>query len=146
MEFTDCADLTVIFSGGTDYAPDFARQGYRDPSIDPQPLSRSKVAAAAGRDSVVLRNTHVADYRGLFGTMAVSLGTSTKAQQQAEQVDSASGPLPGRCRTLTLSWRRPTCRYGRYLMICGSRDGLPMGLQGAWIRHQRARLDGRLPH
>jgi alpha-L-fucosidase 2 len=24
-------------------------------------------------------------------------------------------------------------QYGRYLMICGSRDGLPMGLQGAWI-------------
>ena len=49
VEFTDCADLTVIFSGGTDYAPDFA-QNYRDPSIDPQPLSRSKVAAAAGLD------------------------------------------------------------------------------------------------
>jgi len=25
IEFTDCADLTVVLSGGTDYVPDFAR-------------------------------------------------------------------------------------------------------------------------
>lgn len=131
VEFTDCGDLTVIFSGGTDYVPDFA-QGYRDPSIDPQPLSRSKVEAAAGLDPAVLRNTHVADYRGLFDTMAVSLGTSTKTQRQADtwtrlRARSQAGAVPD--PELEASY----LQYGRYLMICGSRDGLPMGLQGAWI-------------
>jgi alpha-L-fucosidase 2 len=131
LQFTNCADLTVIFSGGTDYVPDFAKN-YRDPSIDPQPLSRTKVAAAAGHDAAVLRNTHVADYRSLYGTMAVSLGTSSKAQRQLDtwarlKARFKPGAVPD--PELEASY----LQYGRYLMICGSRGGLPMGLQGAWI-------------
>ncbi|MFE4663759.1 glycoside hydrolase N-terminal domain-containing protein [Streptomyces sp. NPDC056716] len=131
LEFTDCADLTVVFSGGTDYAPDFA-QNYRDPSIDPQPLARSKATAAAALAAGVLRRTHVADYRALFSTMEISLGTSTEAQRSSDtwsrlhtRAGSGAAPDP----ELEASY----LQYGRYLMICGSRDGLPMGLQGSWI-------------
>lgn len=131
VEFTGCADLTIIFSGGTDYSPDFAKN-YRDPAIDPQPLARTKVTAAAALDPAVLRNTHVADYRRLFDTMAVSLGTSTAAQKQADtwarlKARFAPGAVPD--PELEAAY----LQYGRYLMICGSRDGLPMGLQGSWI-------------
>ena len=131
VEFTGCSDLTVIFSGGTDYVPDFGKF-YRDPSIDPQPLSRSKVAAAAGHAAAVLRNTHVADYRALYGTMAVSLGTSSKAQRQLDTWTRLQARFrPGAVADPELE--ASYLQYGRYLMICGSRDGLPMGLQGAWI-------------
>lgn len=42
IDFSGCTDLTVVVSGGTDYAPD-PRTQYRDPSVDPgiSPAPRS---------------------------------------------------------------------------------------------------------
>ncbi|WP_127360492.1 glycoside hydrolase family 95 protein [Actinacidiphila soli] len=131
VDFTGCADLTVIFSGGTDYSPDFSR-GYRDPSVDPQALAREKVSAAARHAPDSLRNTHIADYRRLFDAMTLSLGTSTKQQRQLDtwtrlQARAQDGAAPD--PELEASY----LQFGRYLMICGSRDSLPMGLQASWI-------------
>ncbi|WP_406357264.1 glycosyl hydrolase family 95 catalytic domain-containing protein [Streptomyces sp. NBC_00658] len=131
VDFTGCGDLTVIFSGGTDYAPDFA-QGYRDPSVDPQALAREKVRTAAAQAPGSLAATHIADYRNLFDAMTLSLGTSTEQQRQLDtwtrlQTRAQDGAAPD--PELEASY----LQFGRYLMICGSRDSLPMGLQGAWI-------------
>ena len=130
-DFTGCADLTVIFSGGTDYSADFA-SGYRDLSVDPQALARQKVRAAARHAPDRLGDTHIADYRHLFDAMTLSLGTSTDEQRgldtwtrlQARAEDGAA-PDP--------ELEAAYLQFGRYLMICGSRDSVPMGLQAAWI-------------
>jgi alpha-L-fucosidase 2 len=131
IEFTDCADLTVIFSGGTDYVPDFARN-FRDPSIDPQSLATAKAGAAARHAATVLRNTHVADYRGRFDEMTLSLGTSTTAQRQTDtwtRLQNRSQPGAAPDPELEASY----LQFGRYLMICGSRNSVPMGLQASWL-------------
>ncbi len=129
--FTNCADLTVVFSGGTDYVPDFAKE-YRDLSIDPQSLASTKATAAGRLAATVLRNTHIADYRQLFDRMTLSLGTSTTAQQQTDtwtRLQNRSRPGAAPDPELEASY----LQFGRYLMICGSRDSVPMGLQASWL-------------
>lgn len=130
ISFTGCEGLTVVVSGGTNYRPDAATH-YRDPSLDPRRLARSKVLAAAAHSPGTLLRTHVADHRALFESMDISLGTSSPAQCELD------------------TWERITARardgvpdpeleaaylqFGRYLMISGSRDSLPLGLQGLWL-------------
>ncbi|ELP69814.1 glycosyl hydrolase family 95 catalytic domain-containing protein [Streptomyces turgidiscabies] len=130
ISFRDCVSLTVIVTGGTDYAPD-ATAGYRDPSLDPRKLARAKVLDAAEHSAATLLHTHVADHRRLFERMDVSLGTSTALQRgmdtweriRARHTDDTPDP------ELEASY----LQFGRYLMIAGSRGSLPLNLQGLWL-------------
>jgi alpha-L-fucosidase 2 len=130
LSFTGCAELTVVISGGTNYRPD-PTTGYLDPGLDTLALARRKAAAAVGTPGVRLVQTHVADYHRLFEQFGVSLGTSTAAQREldtwARLTARASTDTPD--PELEASY----LQFGRYLMICGSRDHLPMGLQGPWL-------------
>ncbi|NEC88791.1 glycoside hydrolase N-terminal domain-containing protein [Streptomyces sp. SID12501] len=135
ISFRNCESVTVIVTGGTDYAPDAAKD-YRDPSLDPRKLARTKVLDAAGHSATTLLHTHVADHRRLFERMNVSLGTSTELQRgmdtwerlRARHADDTPDP------ELEASY----LQFGRYLMIAGSRGSLPLNLQGLW-------LDGNAP-
>ncbi|WP_427917775.1 glycosyl hydrolase family 95 catalytic domain-containing protein [Streptomyces sp. cg40] len=130
VAFSGCKDVTVVLSGGTNYAPNSAAH-YRDPSLDPQRLARTKVAAAAKHTAATLLHTHVADHGALFGQLGISLGTSSADQRaldtweriQARARDGVPDP------ELEASY----LQFGRYLMIAGSRGSLPMGLQGNWL-------------
>ncbi|WP_089102683.1 glycosyl hydrolase family 95 catalytic domain-containing protein [Streptomyces hyaluromycini] len=130
ITFTDCRELTVVLSGGTDYAPDAAAD-YRDPSVNPVALARTKVKAAARHSADSLLRTHAADHRALFGQFDLSLGTSTADQRELDtwariQARADTGnPDP--------ELEAAYAQFGRYLMIAGSRDSLPMGLQGIWL-------------
>ncbi|MEU5998760.1 glycoside hydrolase family 95 protein [Streptomyces sp. NPDC047197] len=125
-----CKELTVVVSGGTNYAPD-AAAGYRDPTLDPQRLARTKVLAAARHSATTLLHSHVADQRRLFERMGVSLGTSSRTQRgldtwervQARAQDGEADP----------ELEAAYLQFGRYLMIAGSRDSLPLNLQGLWL-------------
>jgi alpha-L-fucosidase 2 len=134
ITFTDCAELTVVVAGGTNYAPNPAT-AYRNPTIDPVRRAASRAGAAAGIRSKTLLSRHVADYRTLFDRMTITLGTSSRTQQgldtwQRLAARATDGPDP-ELEALYL-------QFGRYLMICGSRDSLPLNLQGLW-------LDGNFP-
>lgn len=130
ISFTGCKDLTVVLSGGTDYAPD-AAAGFRDPSVDPRALAIAKVLAAAGHSYDTLLHTHVADFRAVFGQLDIDLGTSSAAQRaldtwervQARYRDNVPDP----------ELEAAYLQFGRYLMISGSRGTLPMGLQSVWL-------------
>ncbi|WP_128429613.1 glycosyl hydrolase family 95 catalytic domain-containing protein [Streptomyces cyaneus] len=130
ISFSGCRELTVLVSGGTNYAPDAAK-GYRDPSLDPQSLARTKVRDAAALSADTLLRTHVADYHALFGKMDLSLGTSSPQQRsldtweriRARARDGAPDP----------ELEAAYLHFGRYLMISGSRGSLPMGLQALWL-------------
>ncbi|MFE2061200.1 glycoside hydrolase N-terminal domain-containing protein [Streptomyces sp. NPDC059467] len=130
ITFTDCRELTVVLSGGTDYAPNAAAH-YRNPSLDPLALARTKVKAAARNSADTLLRTHAADHRALFGQFDLSLGTSTADQRGLDtwariQARADTGdPDP--------ELEAAYAQFGRYLMIAGSRDSLPMGLQGIWL-------------
>lgn len=130
IAFSDCKDLTVVVSGGTDYAPD-ADAGFRDPSVNPERLARTKVLNASGHSASTLLHTHVADFRPVFEQLDIDLGTSSAAQRgldtwqrvQARYRDDVPDP----------ELEAAYLQFGRYLMISGSRGSLPMGLQGPWL-------------
>ncbi len=130
VDFSGCADLTVVVSGGTNYVPD-AERAYRDPSLDPEKLARTKVQAAARHSADTLRRTHIADYRGLYEKFTLSLGTSTDAQRSLDTWER----LTARARdgVPDPELEAAYLQYSRYLMISGSRDSLPLNLQGLWL-------------
>ncbi|TWD13510.1 alpha-L-fucosidase 2 [Streptomyces sp. T12] len=128
--FSDCTDLTIVVSAGTNYAPD-AAAGFRNPSLDPERLARTKVHAAASESADALRRTHVADYRDLYGQLDLSLGDSSAEQRELDTWER----LHARARDLTPDPELEAAylQFGRYLMISGSRDSLPLNLQGLWL-------------
>ncbi|MFG3028467.1 glycoside hydrolase N-terminal domain-containing protein [Streptomyces sp. NPDC048253] len=130
IDFSGCGDLTVVVSGGTNYAPD-ARAKYRDPSLDPEKLARTKVRAAAAHPAATLLRTHVADYRALYGRLDLSLGTSTPGQRALDTWERLTARA--RDRTPDPELEAAYLQFGRYLMISGSRGSLPLNLQGLWL-------------
>ncbi|MDH6431796.1 alpha-L-fucosidase 2 [Streptomyces sp. SAI-144] len=128
--FTGCKELTVILSGGTNYTPDAAAH-FRDPSLDPQKLARTKVRAAARHSANSLLRTHTADHHALFGQLDVSLGTSSAEQRSLDTWER----LRARARdgVPDPELEAQYLQFGRYLMIAGSRGSLPLGLQGLWL-------------
>jgi alpha-L-fucosidase 2 len=130
LAFTGCRDLTVVVSGGTDYAPDPASH-YRDPALDPQRLARAKVRDAAAHPADTLLRTHVADHGALYRQFDISLGTSSADQRSLDTWER----LNARARDgePDPELEAAYVRFGRYLMISGSRGSLPLNLQGLWL-------------
>ncbi|MFJ5263128.1 glycosyl hydrolase family 95 catalytic domain-containing protein [Streptomyces sp. NPDC088387] len=130
IDFTGCRELTVVLSAGTNYAPD-VEKNYRNPSLDPQKLARTKVRDALSESADSLRRTHIADYRKLYGQMDLSLGTSSAEQRELDTWerlharDRDDVPDP--------ELEAAYLQFGRYLTISGSRDSLPLNLQGVWL-------------
>lgn len=130
IAFSGCKDLTVVVSGGTDYAPDAAAK-YRDPSLAPERLARTKVLNAAGHSASTLLHTHVADFRAVFGQLDINLGTSSAAQRELDTWERLRARHRDDIPDPELE--AAYLQFGRYLMISGSRGSLPMGLQGPWL-------------
>ncbi len=133
LSFSDCEDLLIVVCAGTDYTPDASRD-FRDPSADPLGLAVEKVTTAAQVQSSRLCATHVADYQRLFGRMTIDLGSSTLAQRALDSWArlTARHADPG---TPDPELEAAYVQYGRYLTITGSRDRLPMNLQGLWVHN-----------
>ncbi|MGW7202152.1 glycosyl hydrolase family 95 catalytic domain-containing protein [Streptomyces sp. NPDC054837] len=130
ISFARCKDLTVVLSGGTNYAPDAATH-YRDPSLHPEKLALTKVRAAARHTADTLLRTHVADHRALFGRFDVSLGTSSEEQRSLDTWERIRARARDGVPDPELEAQY--LQFGRYLMIAGSRGGLPLNLQGLWL-------------
>ncbi|MFD4228790.1 glycoside hydrolase N-terminal domain-containing protein [Streptomyces sp. NPDC058545] len=131
--FADCHELLIVLCGGTDYSPD-ATKNYREPATDPLAVARGKVSAAARVSATQLLNTHVADYQRLYDRFTIDLGKSSPVQRSldswsriAVRYTDKSTPDPELEATYV--------QYGRYLTITGSRDWLPMNLQGLWVHN-----------
>ncbi|MBQ0905140.1 glycoside hydrolase N-terminal domain-containing protein [Micromonospora sp. U21] len=130
ISFTGCRELTVVVSGGTNYAPD-AAAGFRDPAVDPERLARTKVLAAARESARDLLHTHVADFRPAFEQFAIDLGTSSAAQRELDTWERARARW--RDNVPDPEFEAAYLQFGRYLLISGSRGSLPIGLQGPWL-------------
>ncbi|HEX8868695.1 MAG TPA: glycoside hydrolase N-terminal domain-containing protein, partial [Lentzea sp.] len=128
IAFTGCSDLVIVFSGGTNYVPD-ASKGFLDPTVEPARIALDKAAVRAKGDALL--HTHVADYRKRYDRQKVDLGRSSDAQRALDtwtrlKTRASSGtPDP----ELEASY----LQFGRYLTITGSRDNLPINLQGLWL-------------
>ncbi|WP_329561056.1 glycosyl hydrolase family 95 catalytic domain-containing protein [Kitasatospora sp. NBC_01266] len=129
VTFTGCTEVLLVISGGTDYRA--TAPGFTDPAIVPSTVAGAQAARAVGLGADALLGAHLADYQGLQQAMSVNLGVSTAAQR-ALPTDQrlAAAQLPGAAPDPEL--HAAYVQFGRYLMICGSRTGLPINLQGPW--------------
>ncbi|MFF0227383.1 glycoside hydrolase N-terminal domain-containing protein [Streptomyces sp. NPDC004629] len=130
IDFSDCKSVTIVVSGGTNYAPD-ARTAYRDPSLDPEKLARTKATTAARHSADTLLRTHVADYHSLYKQLSLSLGTSTDTQRSLDTWERLAARARDKAPDPELE--AAYLQFGRYLMISGSRGSLPLNLQGLWL-------------
>ncbi len=128
VTFAGCSDVVIVFSGGTNYVPD-AAAGFLDPAVEPAAVALGKAAVRASGDALL--RTHVADYRSRYDRQKVSLGQSTPEQRALDTwsrlLARASSDTPD--PELEASY----LQFGRYLTITGSRDSLPINLQGLWL-------------
>ncbi|MFE2544984.1 glycosyl hydrolase family 95 catalytic domain-containing protein [Actinacidiphila glaucinigra] len=133
LSFAGCRDLVIVVCGGTDYSPDAAKD-FREPGTDPLTVARAKITAAAKVPGNELLKTHVSDYHRLYNRFSIDLGQSSALQRSldswsriAVRYTDASTPDP--------ELEAAYVQYGRYLTITGSRDWLPMNLQGIWVHN-----------
>ncbi len=128
--FSGSREVVIVLSGGTNYVPDAARK-FLDASLDPLALAKQKASKALRAGGGALLATHVADYRRLYDRMTVDLGQSPPAKRA---LDTWSRLLARHDDPATADpeLEASYLQFGRYLTITGSRDGLPMGLQGLW--------------
>ncbi|WP_328676933.1 glycosyl hydrolase family 95 catalytic domain-containing protein [Streptomyces sp. NBC_00343] len=133
LSFSGCREVLIAVCAGTDYSPDATKE-FRDSSMVPLTMARAKTAAAAKISGTALLATHVVDYRRLYDRFSIDLGRSSAVQRSldswsriAVRYTDASTPDP--------ELEAAYVQYGRYLTITGSRDWLPMNLQGLWIHN-----------
>ncbi|QRP49883.1 glycoside hydrolase N-terminal domain-containing protein [Amycolatopsis sp. FDAARGOS 1241] len=131
VTFTGCSEVVIVVCGGTSYVPDAARK-YLDAAADPAAVAAGKVTAAAAVSATALLATHVKDYRGLYDRMSVNLGSSPKNRSGLDSWSRLAVRYtdPG---TPDPELEASYLQFGRYLTITGSRDGLPISLQGLWL-------------
>ncbi|WP_326695144.1 glycoside hydrolase family 95 protein [Streptomyces sp. NBC_01267] len=131
VTFTGCDEVLVLLTGGTNYSRD-ASTGHKDPAADPGAIAASRLRAAAKAGGPALLRTHLADYQPLFNRMTVDLGTSTDAQRSLDTAARLSA-LGATGAPADPELEAAYLQFGRYLMISGSRDSVPLNLQGLWI-------------
>ncbi|WP_371792686.1 glycoside hydrolase family 95 protein [Streptomyces sp. NBC_01471] len=131
ITFAGCSEVLVVIAGGTDYAPDPAT-GYRNPGADPHTIATGRLSAAARAGGSALLSAHLADYQPLYNRMTVELGTSTDAQRSLDTWSRLTA-LGAQGAPSDPELEAAYLQFGRYLMISGSRDSVPLNLQGLWI-------------
>ncbi len=114
-------EATIILAAASGY------DGYGRPTVEPAPRTAVALTAAALRPYDELRARHDADYRALYGRVRLGLGSAADADAAAQV------PTDQRLRAPDPALEALFFRFGRYLMIAGSRPGAqPLNLQGIW--------------
>lgn len=126
IRVSDCREATFLLAAATSFNG-FDRSPSRE-GLDPAQLLAAQADSLAGVDYPTLRQAHAADFRALYDR--VSLWLPTPAAQAAKPTDVRLREFPasGDAGLAALFFR-----FGRYLMISGSRGGgQPLNLQGLW--------------
>ena len=112
---------TLLIAAATSY------RNFADVGGDPVALVRARIARASARPYSALRRDHVRDYRALYGTVSIDLGTTAAANLPTDQRIVASE------QQHDPALHALYFQYARYLLISSSRPGTqPANLQGIW--------------
>ncbi len=121
LAVTGADEATIILAAASGY------DGYGRPAVEPAPRTATVLAAATQRSYDELRARHDADYRALYGRVRLELGDAVAAST------AAGTPTDQRLKAPDPALEALLFRFGRYLMIAGSRPGTqPLNLQGIW--------------
>lgn len=123
-------ELTLVLLAATDYAMDPSR-AFRSKQDAARKLLLQQVDLAWG-DSVgdhvqgSLRERHIADFSAMMNRVALDLGPPPAGKSLDERLEAyRNGKEDPHLEMLLF-------QFGRYLMLCSSRDSLPANLQGLW--------------
>ena len=126
LQVKGATEAVLVLSAGSSFNG-FDRSPSRE-GVDPRVSTERFLRAAAGRTYAELFSRHEADYKALFGRVALVLpsGPEIQAQPTDERLAQFQRKAdPGLAALLF--------HYGRYLLIAGSRPGgQPANLQGLW--------------
>lgn len=143
IQVANASSATIVMGLDTNYDMDSKVFTETDPKakLEGNEPAHDRVEAIMeavdGKDYDELKDTHLNDYQSMFGRVNVDLGGSVPADLMTDELvanykagkydDSAEGLY-----LETLAYQ-----YGRYLLICSSREGgLPTNLQGIWNVYQ----------
>ena len=126
ITFTNCDSLTLVVALGTDYVMDHSLN-YK--GSDPHAAVLLQADSATVKSFTTLKTAHLADFQALFNRVSIDLGPppAGRANLPTDQRLAANKPNGDDPEMDALLFN-----YGRYLMISGSRTGLPLNLQGIW--------------
>jgi alpha-L-fucosidase 2 len=112
--------VTVLVAIGTSFR-----------NANSEAVCREAIQAAARKDFLELRRSHLSDYQPLYRRMNIDLGRSSPAIR-SQPTDVRRKALDGGANDPELQVLY--FQYGRYLTIAGSRadSRLPLALQGIW--------------
>ncbi|MCE5279163.1 MAG: glycoside hydrolase N-terminal domain-containing protein [Planctomycetaceae bacterium] len=115
--------VTLLIAGATNY------KSPTNLTANPDAICKAQLAAAAGKSFRQLLQSHVEDYRRLFGRVQIDLGRSDAQRLPTdERIKALADPKARDSQLSALHFQ-----YGRYLLISSSRPGtLPANLQGIW--------------
>lgn len=122
----NCREATFVLLAATSYnGPDKSpgREG-----ADPAARIVAQEESLRGVDYTALKQAHEADFRALYDRVALTLPTPDGQAAKPTDVRLREFPGSGDAGLAALFFR-----FGRYLMISGSRPGgQPLNLQGVW--------------
>lgn len=137
---------TIVVATGTNYrlGPHiFLKEPAKklDRNLDPHQSVSEIIRQAVKKGHAGLKADHLADYRNLFGRVAVNLNSSPSPLPTSKLLDEYK---QGRRDT----WLEELMfQYGRYLLIASSREkSLPANLQGTWSQYEATPWSGGYWH
>jgi alpha-L-fucosidase 2 len=140
LEVQGATEAVIYFACGTNYVLGSRVFSEPDPKqkldpVDPRERIASHVDAAVKKGCRAVKADHEEDFGAIFGRVSLDLGNRSAADDLPTDEllkRYGAGEESGYLETLYY-------QYGRYLLICSSRQGcLPANLQGIWNCHGKS--------
>ncbi|MDR1223848.1 MAG: glycoside hydrolase family 95 protein, partial [Tannerella sp.] len=133
LTVADADAVTLILAGATNWV------NWNDVSADERKRCSDYLSKAAKRSYPELLQRHLDDYRPLFAACKLDLGADPNANGTTTQAMDAI-----RKGAIDPAYEARYFQYGRYLMLCGSREGtLAFNNHNPWLDDLDGRWQGR---
>ncbi|MDR1223871.1 MAG: glycoside hydrolase family 95 protein, partial [Tannerella sp.] len=133
LTVADADAVTLILAGATNWV------NWNDVSADEKKRCGDYLSKAAKRSYPELLQRHLDDYRPLFAACKLDLGADPNANVSTTQAMDAI-----RGGAIDPAYEARYFQYGRYLMLCGSREGtLAFNNHNPWLDDLDGRWQGR---
>jgi alpha-L-fucosidase 2 len=133
LTVADADAVTLILAGATNWV------NWNDVSADEKKRCSDYLSQATKRSYPELLQRHFDDYRPLFAACKLDLGADPNASATTTQAMEAI-----RAGAIDPAYEARYFQYGRYLMLCGSREGtLAFNNHNPWLDDLEGRWQGR---
>ncbi|MDR2423109.1 MAG: glycoside hydrolase family 95 protein [Prevotellaceae bacterium] len=133
ISISNANEVVIVLAGATNWV------NFNDVSGDEKKRCREYLANASQHPYSDLRNRHIDDYTALFGACKIDLGADPHPKKTTTQAMDTI-----RKGAIDPAYEARYFHYGRYLMMCGSREGtLAFNNHNPWLDNMDGRWRGR---